>query len=185
MPSKELAGVRLLWKCENQTPATLLCWGSLELAVSQGDFLLIIGLAALGESSLKSSLKSKEQWPDGQMHCPGRPAAKTNSAQPCQGLPFSPGELWWDRGSQPRLPSHRALHCFLPFLTSGFLNPWKAEKFFQPQESTCQCTGGRNINALPDPSVGQTGLGTKWKDELENTSRNFPVHTSQETSSLE
>lgn len=120
-------------------------------------------------SSLKSSLKSKEQWPDGQMHCPGRPAAKTNSAQPCQGLPFSPGELWWERGSQPRLSSHKELRSFLPSRTSGFLNPWKAERFFQPQRSTCQCTRGRNINAHPYPSVGQTGLGTKWKDVLENT----------------
>lgn len=185
MPSKELACVRLLWKCENETPATLLCCGSLELAISQGDILLIIGLSALGESSLKSSLKSKEQWPDGQMHCPGRPAAKTNSAQPCQRLPFSPGELWWERGSQPRLPSHRELRSFLPSRTSGFLNPWKAERFFQPQRSTCQCTRGRNINAHPYPSVGQTGLGTKWKDVLENTSRNFSVHTSQKTSSLD
>lgn len=186
VPSKELACVRLLRKCESQTPPTLLCCGYLGLAVSQGDFFT--GLSALPESSLKSSPKSKGQvarWSDA---LPRKAKSQWSSAQPCQGLPFSPAELRGERGSQPRLPPHRSFPVFSLFPPHGFLNPWKAERIFPTlKESTRHVIALEAGTSMPSPThpVGQRGPGIKWKDVLETTSRNLSVHISLKTSSLD
>lgn len=61
--------------------------GYLGLAVRQGPF--VIGLPALGESSLRASPKSKRQaarWSDA---LPSKARSQKGSAQPYPGLPFS------------------------------------------------------------------------------------------------
>lgn len=88
----------------------------------------------------------------------------------------------------PRLPPHRSFPAFSLFPPHGFLNPWKAERIFPTlKESTrhfIALEGRTSMPSLTHP-VGQRGLGTKWKDVLETTSRNLSVHIPLKTSSLD
>lgn len=121
------------------------------------------------------------------MHCPGRPGAKGAVPNPAKDCP-SLQENWGEKEDPPRLPPHRSFPAFSLFPPHGFLNPWKAERIFPTlKESTrpfIALEGRTSMPSLTHP-VGQRGLGTKWKDVLETTSRNLSVHISLKTRSLD
>lgn len=87
------------------------------------------------ESSLKSSPKSKRQvakWSDA---LPSETESQRSSAQPPQGLPFSPGE-WWSASKEvlaQAKPMYKLLDSSL-LLTSGLLAPLgKLRDFSNPK----------------------------------------------------
>lgn len=92
-------------------------------------------------------------------------------AKDCPSLQENCGEK---EGPSPGCPHIGSFAAFSLFSPQGSWTHGKPKDFSNPKGVHVNAlTGGKNINALPDPSVGQTGLGTKWKDVLENTEKFF------------
>ena len=158
VPSKEPACARPLRKCGNPTPTTLLCRGSLGLAVSQGD---AFQMGFLPLRSLPLNQVQMATWSDA---VPSKARSQRNGAQPCPGLSFPPGELWRGRRSQSRLPPPGSFPAFfLSSLTSGLLKLSESRVILSNPERECislHRVDEHQCPALARP-VGPRGLGTK------------------------
>lgn len=120
-------------------------------------FFFLIGLSALGESSLKSSPKGR--WPSGQMPWPARQGAKGAAPSPARDRLLSRRTV-----AREEVPAQATTTQGFPasslFSHQGFLNPWRAESLFPTlEEGPRHCLGWMRISALPYPFCGPQGTG--------------------------
>lgn len=130
VPSKELACVRLLRKCESQTPplcCAVATWGLLSVRET-----FSLGFLPFRSLPLNQVQSPRGRWPDDQMHCPGRPRANgavPSPAKDCPSLQQNSGEK---EDPSPGCP-HIGASQFSPF--SHLMASWthgKLKEFFQP-----------------------------------------------------
>lgn len=178
VPSEELACARLLGKCENPPPTTLLGLGSLGLAVSRGDVF------QSGFLPLRSHPLNQVQMATWSDSVPSKARSQRNSAQPCPGLSFPPGELWEGGGHSPGC-HHPEAPQLSSFLTSGLLKLSESGAILSNPKGECislHQMDEHRCRPLARPA-GLRGLGTAWEDTRENE-KHLSVRVSRGSSSL-
>lgn len=158
--------------------------GFLALAVSQGDFFFffLIGLSALGESSLQSSPKGR--WPPGQMLCPARQGAKGAAPSPAKDCLLSRGTVAREEVTA-QATATQELPGFLPFLSSGLPEPLESGVIFPNPRGRSTSLHWMDEHRCPPLSVlwapGDRALS--GRTHLRTQSKDFSVYISQKTDS--
>lgn len=132
---------------------------------------------------------SQVQRADGHLvRCSAQPGKEPKEQRPA--LPrtaFSPGELWRGRRSQPRpATATQGLPGFLPFLSSGLLEPLESGELFPNPRGGSTSLHWMDEHQCPPPlpvpwAPGDRALSGRTR--LRTQSKDVSVHVSQKTDS--